>query len=91
MADEVRVRGREPEGSSRLCQERVTEMASTDDPTVPVVCAACGTETRVAIDEVAAVVERHNERLHDGEAVACIDPAIRDELASIVADDLDLL
>lgn len=64
---------------------------AADDPTVPVVCEACGTETRVPVSEVAALVERHNARLHDGERVATVDPAIRDELARLVAEDLDLL
>lgn len=62
-----------------------------DEPTVPVVCEACGTETRVPVDEVAAVVQGHNERLHGGERIATVDPALRDELARLVAEDLDLL
>ncbi|MFP4590925.1 MAG: hypothetical protein ACLFMX_05050 [Halobacteriales archaeon] len=60
-------------------------------PTVPVVCDACGTATRVPVDEVAAVVEGHNERLHGGERVAAVDPAVRDELARLVAEELGLL
>ena len=66
----------------------------TDDdsePTVPVICSACGTESAVALSEVGDAVERHNERLHDGEAVAEVDPALREQLSDLVAEDLDLL
>jgi len=66
----------------------------TDDdsePTVPVACSACGTTTQVALSEVGDAIERHNERLHDGEQIAAVDPAIREQLSDIVAEDLDLL
>ena len=66
-------------------------MADETDPTVPVVCPDCGTETDMSIDEVADAVERHNERLHDGEQVAQIDPAIADQVTDLVAEDLGLL
>lgn len=69
-------------------------MGDSDDAsgtTVPVVCERCGTDTRVPLDEVDDVIEHHNERLHDGEPAATIDPMIRDELAALVAEELDLL
>ena len=67
-------------------------MADTDgEPDVPVVCVECGTETRVALSDLADSIERHNDRLHGGEAVAEVDPAVADELATLVAEDLDLL
>ena len=66
-------------------------MADETDPTVPVVCPDCGTETGMSIDEVADAVERHNERLHDGEQVAQIDPAIAEQVTDLVAEDLGLL
>lgn len=62
-----------------------------DDPTVPIVCTACETTTRVPLPSVADAVERHNESVHDGEAVAEVDPAVADRLADLVADDMDLL
>lgn len=60
-------------------------------PTVPVVCEACGTRAEVPLAEAADAVERHNDRLHDGEERATVDPALVDELADLVAEDLDLL
>lgn len=62
-----------------------------ESPAVPVVCERCQTRTRISLSELAETIERHNDRLHDGESVAEVDPAIRDELASLVADDLELV
>lgn len=67
---------------------------STDDeetPRVPIVCPTCETRSRVPLDEVADTVERHNERLHDGEDVAEVDPAIAEHIADLVATDMGLL
>lgn len=63
----------------------------SESPTVPIVCPGCESETAVPINNVAAAIERHNQQLHDGEAVAQVDPAIKDELASLVAEDLGLI
>jgi hypothetical protein len=62
-----------------------------DEPTVPIVCPACETTTRVPLPSVADAVERHNESVHDGESVAEVDPAVSDRLADLVADDMGLL
>jgi hypothetical protein len=62
-----------------------------DDPTVPIICSACETTTRVPLPDVAEAVERHNENVHDGEAMAEVDPAVADRLADLVADDMGLL
>lgn len=64
---------------------------SDAEPDVPVRCSECGTETRIPLSEVADSVERHNEQLHDGAEVAGVDPAVADELANIVAEELGLL
>jgi hypothetical protein len=61
---------------------------SEDSVDVPVVCPECETETRVGLDDLAATVERHNDRLHDGEEVASVDPDLADQLLDLVADDL---
>ena len=66
-------------------------MADNDEPGVPVVCSECGTDTRVPLAEVAAAVERHNERLHDGEDVARVDPDIAAHVADLVAEDMGLV
>jgi hypothetical protein len=66
-------------------------MTSDDDPTVPIVCPDCDTTTRMPLPEVADAVDRHNESVHDGEEVAAIDPAIKDRLADLVAEDMGLL
>jgi hypothetical protein len=64
---------------------------SEEDPSVPVVCPDCGTETSVPLSSVAEAVERHNEGLHDGEEVARVDPAVAEEVTDLVAADLGLL
>jgi len=61
-----------------------------DDPTVPVVCSDCGTDTEVPLADVADAVERHNDQLHDGERVAQIDPDISDAITDMVAEDLGI-
>jgi hypothetical protein len=66
-------------------------MASDESVTVPVVCPACETTNRVALSAVAETVERHNERLHDGESVAGVDPELKERIADLVAEDMDLL
>ena len=60
-------------------------------PDIPVVCTTCDTRTAVPFPEVEETVARHNERLHGGEAVAEVDPAVMDQLADFVAEDLGLL
>lgn len=66
-------------------------MADDQTTDVPVVCPECGTNTRVPVDDARATVDRHNDRLHGGDAVASIDPTLKDELARLVAEDLELL
>ncbi|RLM59396.1 hypothetical protein DVK02_01210 [Halobellus sp. Atlit-31R] len=63
----------------------------TDEPTVPIVCEACGTTSRVALSDLRESLETHNEHRHDGEEIAQVDPVIADALADAVADDLGLL
>ena len=67
-------------------------MSSDDEeePRVPIVCPACETRSRVPLEEVADTVERHNERLHDGEDVAEVDPAIAEHIADLVATDMGI-
>lgn len=65
-------------------------MSGEDEPTVPVICPACETETDVPLSSVADVVEEHNESVHDGAEEAEIDPALTDALADIVAEDMGL-
>jgi hypothetical protein len=62
-----------------------------DDPKVPVICPECETTTRIPIDDLAESIERHNDQLHDGEEVAHVDPDLAEQLADIVAEDMDLL
>jgi hypothetical protein len=61
-----------------------------DDPTVPIVCAECDTTARVPVEDVGDRVDRHNERLHDGEPVAEVDPDVKAALTDMVAEDLGL-
>ena len=64
---------------------------STDDPQVPIVCEVCDTASRVPLSTLPESLDRHNERLHDGEAHARVDPTVADLLADFVARDLGLL
>ncbi|OYR58016.1 hypothetical protein [Halorubrum halodurans] len=63
---------------------------SSEEPTVPIVCTDCETETRVPLSDVADALSRHNDGKHDGEEVAEVDPGLKDRLADLVADDLGL-
>ena len=65
-------------------------LMSTDEPSVPIVCDECETETRVPLDDLADALDKHNAQKHDGESVAEVDPAIKDRLADLVAEDLGL-
>ncbi len=62
-----------------------------DLPDIPVVCTECDTRTKVPFPDVEETVATHNERLHDGDAMAEVDPAVMDQLADFVAEDLGLL
>ena len=64
---------------------------SNGEVTVPVVCPACETETEVPISELEATIDRHNTTRHDGAAMATVDPAIKEHITDLVAEDLDLL
>jgi hypothetical protein len=64
---------------------------SEDSPTVPIICPACETTTRIPVDELAESLDRHNEQMHDGEDIAHVDPDIAAELQDLVAEDLGLL
>jgi len=48
-------------------------MTDEDVPDIPVVCPDCDTRTKVPFPDVEDAVARHNEQLHDGEAVAAVD------------------
>jgi hypothetical protein len=64
---------------------------SADQPEIPVVCPECGTRSRIPFSEIEDAVEAHNDRLHDGEPVASVDPDVFDHLADRLADDLGFL
>ena len=68
------------------------DMSGSDDaPAVPVICSACETETSVPLSDLADALERHNDQMHDGEAIAEVDPAVADHVADLIAADLGLL
>ncbi len=66
-------------------------MPEESEPTVPVVCETCTTTSKVPLSEVAETIARHNDRLHDGEEVAEVDPAVKEHLADLVAEDIGIL
>jgi hypothetical protein len=65
--------------------------SDNEPPEIPVVCSECDTRTKVHFPEVEEAVARDNRRIHDGEAVAEVDPVVLEELADFVATDLGLL
>lgn len=67
-------------------------MAPTEDlPEITITCPVCGTETAVPFAEVEETIESHNERRHDGDAVAGIDPAVKSRLQDLLAEEMGLL
>lgn len=64
---------------------------SDSDAEVTITCEACGTEARVPLDRVPEAIEAHNERQHDGEPVAEIDPAVKSRLQDLLAEEMGLL
>ena len=69
----------------------MTTANADDDPRVPIVCPECDTSSRIPLPDVADAVARHNDRLHDGEDVARVDPDIVEHIADLAATDLGLL
>jgi hypothetical protein len=63
----------------------------TEPPELPIVCPECDTRSQIPFPEVETAIEEHNHRLHDGEAIAAVDPVVFDHLADQVAVDLGLL
>jgi hypothetical protein len=67
-------------------------MASPEDlPEITITCQACGTETAVPFPKVEETIEAHNERQHDGEPIAEIDPAVKSKLQDLLAEEMGLL
>ncbi|WIV66516.1 hypothetical protein [Natrialbaceae archaeon AArc-T1-2] len=64
---------------------------SGTEPRVPIVCPECETTSRIPLADVADSLERHNAQLHDGEAIARVDPDVADRIADLVAEELGLL
>lgn len=69
----------------------MTATSDSDEPQVPIVCPECETTSRIPLADVADMIERHNEQLHDGDDVATVDPDIADRIADLAATDLGLL
>ena len=68
-----------------------TSSDADDVPRVPIICPECETQARIPLSDVAERLEKHNDRLHDGEEVAEVDPDVKESLADIVADEMGLL
>jgi len=62
-----------------------------ESPRVPVVCPECETTSRLPLSDLEDAISRHNDRLHDGEDVAEVDPAITERLSELVIEDLGLM
>jgi hypothetical protein len=61
------------------------------DPRPPTVYLESETTSHVPLSGVADAVDRHNEGVHDGKAVAEVDPDLADRLADLVAEDMGLI
>ena len=66
-------------------------MGENSEPTVPIVCTECETRAHIPLSDLSDRLDSHNERLHDGEEVARVDPAVADELADLIVEELGLL
>jgi hypothetical protein len=66
-------------------------MSDDGETTVPIECRACETETEVPLRDLPEVLVEHNERRHDGESIAQVDPALADGIADLAAEDLGLV
>ncbi|MFB6133226.1 MAG: hypothetical protein ABEJ44_07490 [Halanaeroarchaeum sp.] len=64
---------------------------SADAPQVTIECPECGTESKVPLPEAADRLDSHNERVHEGEDVARLDPVVADRLADILAEEMGIL
>lgn len=59
-------------------------------PKVTIECPDCGTESKVPLSDAADRLDSHNERVHDGEDVARLDPVVADRLADILAEEMGI-
>lgn len=62
-----------------------------DLPQVPIICEECDTESMVAFPRIEETIDGHNERMHDGEPVAEIDPSVKSKLQDLLIEELGLL
>jgi len=69
----------------------MTDDASDEGTTVPILCSKCETTTRVPLSKLATTLERHNENQHDGDQIAQVDPDVAEQVADLVVEDLGLL
>lgn len=65
--------------------------SGSEPPEIRVVCSECGTRSAVPFPHVEDAVARRDDQLHDGAAVAEVDPTVLEELAAPVAADLGSL
>ena len=67
-------------------------MSESDEglPEITIVCTACDTETAVPFEKVEGMIDRHNERQHDADPIAEIDPEIRSRLQDLLAEEMGL-
>ncbi|KAB1196622.1 MULTISPECIES: hypothetical protein [Haloferax] len=67
-------------------------MSSDDDDVlrVPIVCEECDTTSRIPLTDVPDAIQKHNDRLHDGEDVAQVDPEIVRHVTDLAAEDIVL-
>lgn len=61
-----------------------------EEPSFPVICPECETETRVPLSDLEESIDRHNGQLHDGDEVARIDPDVAEEVLDLAAQDMGL-
>lgn len=66
-------------------------MGENAEPTVPIVCSECDTRADIPLSDLSERLDSHNERLHEGEEIARVDPAVADELADLIVEELGLL
>lgn len=60
----------------------------SEEPAVPIVCDACGTESEVPLSDLVESLAAHNERFHEGREEAVLDPALAEEIERLAAADI---
>lgn len=72
-------------------EDQQNEDTGSEEPLVPIMCEICETEAKIPLELVESRLKTHNNRQHDGEEYAVVDPIVSNHLANLIAEDLGLI